>query len=94
MSLVINLSIDKWAESLLSITSSQKCSLIHLAIPIIKPISLDIKMRKNGMGRELRKESIACRPCSLNFDDKLLREVPDFLQHIFCVCHFLFAFLP
>ena len=35
-------------------------------------------MRKTGMGRELRKESIACRPCSLNFDDKLLREVPDF----------------
>ena len=28
-------------------------------------------MRKTRMGRELRKESIACRPCSLNFDDKL-----------------------
>ena len=26
-------------------------------------------MRKNGMGRELRKESIACRPRSLYFDD-------------------------
>ena len=49
-------------------------------------------MRKTGMGREPRKESIACRPCSLNFDDKLLREVPDFGQHIFYVCHFLFAF--
>ena len=36
------------------------------------------------MGRELRKESIACRPCSLNFDDKLLREVPDF-----CAAHLL-----
>ena len=36
-------------------------------------------MRKTGMGRELRKESIACRPCSLNFDDKLLRKVPAFL---------------
>ena len=35
-------------------------------------------MGKTGMGRELRKERIACRPCSLNFDDKLLREVPDF----------------
>ena len=34
-------------------------------------------MRKTRMGRELRKESIACRPCSLNFVDKLLREVPD-----------------
>ena len=41
-------------------------------------------MRKTGMGRELRKESIACRPCSLNFDDKLLREVPDF-----CAAHLL-----
>ena len=49
-------------------------------------------MRKTGIGRELRKESIACRPCSLNFDDKLLREVPDFVQHIFYVCQFLFAF--
>ena len=43
MSLVINFSIDKWTESMLSITSSQKCSLIHLVIPIIKPISLNIK---------------------------------------------------
>ena len=33
MSLVINFSIDKWAESMLSITSGQKCSLIHLVIP-------------------------------------------------------------
>ena len=49
-------------------------------------------MHKIGMGRELRKESIACRPCSLNFDDKLLREVPDF-----CAAHLLrlsFHFLP
>ena len=43
MSLVINFSIDKWTESMLSITSSQKCSLIHLVIPIIKPISLNIQ---------------------------------------------------
>ena len=57
MSLLINLGIDKWTESLLSITSSQKCSLIHLVIPIIKLISLNIQ---NGMGREQRKESIAC----------------------------------
>ena len=35
MSLVINFSIDKWMESMLRITSSQKCSLIHLVIPII-----------------------------------------------------------
>ena len=40
MSLVINFSIDKWTESMSSITSSQKCSLIHLVIPIIKPEDL------------------------------------------------------
>ena len=43
MSLVINFSIDKWTESMLSITSSQKCSLIHLVISIIKPIRLNIQ---------------------------------------------------
>ena len=43
MSLVVNFSINKWTESMLSITSSQKCSLIHLMIPIIKPISLNIQ---------------------------------------------------
>ena len=43
ISLVINFSIDKLTESMLSITSSQKCSLIHLVIPIIKPISLNIQ---------------------------------------------------
>ena len=43
MSLVINFSIDNWTESKLSITSSQKCSLIHLVISIIKPISLNIQ---------------------------------------------------
>ena len=43
ISLVINFSIDKWTESMLSITSSQKCSPIHLVIPIIKPISLNIQ---------------------------------------------------
>ena len=43
MSLVINFSINKWTESMLSIISSQKCSLIHLVIPIIKPISLNIQ---------------------------------------------------
>ena len=30
MSLVINFSIDKWTECMLSIKCSQKCSLIHL----------------------------------------------------------------
>ena len=100
MSLVINFSIDKWR-----ITSIQKCSFIHLVIPIInnnktfrsfnskenihkkevgpyrgfgyKSLIGDLlasisKMRKTGMGRELTKESIACRPCSLNFEDKLV----------------------
>ena len=43
MSLVINFSIEKWTESVLSITSNQKCSLVHLVIPIIKPISLNIQ---------------------------------------------------
>ena len=71
MSLVINFSIDKWTEIMLIIISSRKCSLIYLMIPIIKPISHNIQNAKTGMGRELRKESIACPPCSLNFDDKL-----------------------
>ena len=43
MSLMIKLRIDKWTESVLSITSSQKCSLIHLVIPIIIPVSLNIQ---------------------------------------------------
>ena len=79
---------------MLSLTSSQKCSLIHLVIPIIKPISLNIQMRKTGMGRELRKESIACRPCSLNFDDKLLREVSDFCAAHLLRLSFPFCLLP
>ena len=71
---------------MLSITSSQKCSLIHLVIPIIT-------LFKTGMGRELRKESIACRPCSLNFDDKLLREVPDFCAALLLRLSFPFCLL-
>ena len=43
MTLVINYRINKWMESMLSITSSQKCSLLHLVIPIVKPISLNIQ---------------------------------------------------
>ena len=31
-------------------------------------------MGKTGIGRELGNESIACRPCSLNFVDKSLRQ--------------------
>ena len=43
MSLVINFSNDKWTESMLSITSSQKCSLIHLVIPIMSLLGLGSK---------------------------------------------------
>ena len=39
MSLVINFSIDKWTESILSI-------IIHLVIPIVKP-SLNIQNAKD-----------------------------------------------
>ena len=49
-------------------------------------------MRKTGMGKELRKESIACRPCSLNFYDKLIREVPDFFAAHLLRLSFPFAF--
>ena len=51
-------------------------------------------MRKTGMGRELRKESIASRPCSLNFDDKLMREVPDFCAAYLLRLSFPFCLLP
>ena len=51
-------------------------------------------MCKTGMGRELRKESIACRPCSLNFDDKLFREVPDFCAAHLLRLSFPFCLLP
>ena len=46
-------------------------------------------MRKTGIGRELRNESIACRPCSHNFFDKSLREVLDF-----CAAHLLRVSFP
>ena len=46
------------------------------------------------MGRELRKESIACRPCSLNFDDNLLWEVPDFCAAHLLRLSFPFCLLP
>ena len=57
MSLVINFSIDKWTESMLSITSSQKCSLIHkiLVIPIIKPTSLNIQNAQDWDGKGTKK---------------------------------------
>ena len=39
-------------------------------------------MRKTGIGRELKNESVACRPCSLNFADKSLREV--YIKNDYC----------
>ena len=39
---VISFRIDKWTKNMLSITSSQKCSVIHLTISIVKPISFCI----------------------------------------------------
>ena len=49
---------------MLSITSGQKCSFIH--VDLLVCIS---KMHNAGIGRELRNKSIACRSCSLNFID-------------------------
>ena len=42
MSFVIYFRIDKWTESMLSITSSQECSIVQLVIPIVEFISLSI----------------------------------------------------
>ena len=48
-------------------------------------------MRKIGIGREVRNESITCRPCSINFVDKSLREVIDFCtSHLLCFNFFAF----
>ena len=66
-------------ESVLSITCSQKCSFIHLVISIENLLASISNMRKTGIGRGLRNESITCRPLSLNSVDKSLREVLDFL---------------
>ena len=61
MALVIDFSIDKWTESMLSITSSQKCSLIYLVIPIIKPISLNIQnaLDRDEKGAKKRKHCMS-----------------------------------
>ena len=42
MSFVICFRIDKWPESMLSITFSQECSIVQLVIPIVGFISLSI----------------------------------------------------
>ena len=36
MPFVIYFRIDKWTESMLSITSSQECSILQLVIPIVE----------------------------------------------------------
>ena len=40
MPFVIYFRIDKWTKSMLSITSSQECSIVQLVIPIVEFISL------------------------------------------------------
>ena len=42
MPFVICFRIDKWTESMLSITSSQECSIVQLVISIVEFISLSI----------------------------------------------------
>ena len=42
MPFVICFRIDKWTENMLSITSSQECSIVQLVIPIVESISLSI----------------------------------------------------
>ena len=42
MPFVICFRIDKWTESMLSITSNQECSIVQLVIPIVEFISLSI----------------------------------------------------
>ena len=42
MPFVIYFRIDKWPESMLSITSNKECSIVQLVIPIVECISLSI----------------------------------------------------
>ena len=44
MPFVIYFRIDKWTESMLSITSSQEYSIVQLVIPIVEFISLSISI--------------------------------------------------
>ena len=57
MPFVIYFRIDKWTESMLSITSSQECSIVQLVNPIVEFISLSSvsKIRNTEIGRELKK---------------------------------------
>ena len=63
MPFVICCKIDNWTESMLSITSSQECSIVQLVIPVVEFISLSIyNIRDTKIGRELKKQSRECRP--------------------------------
>ena len=60
MPFVVCFSIDKLTKSMLSITSSQKHSTIQWMISTVEFISLSL--RNTETCRELKKESIECRP--------------------------------
>ena len=77
MPFVIYFRFDKWTESMLSITSSQECSIVQVVIPIVEFITSLSKIRNTEIGKELKKESIECRPWSSNTLDKSLSEVFD-----------------
>ena len=78
MPFVICFRIDKWTESMLSITSSQECSIVQLVIPILDFLLASVsKICDAEIGRELKKENIECRPWSSNTLDKSLSEVFD-----------------
>ena len=62
MPFVIYFRIDKWPESMLSITSSKECSIVQLVIPIVELLASVSNIRNTEIGRELKKESLECRP--------------------------------
>ena len=44
---MIRFGIDKWTKSMLSITSCQQCSIVHLMISIVKSVSLKCMLSIN-----------------------------------------------
>ena len=86
--------IDKSTESMLSITSSQECSIVQLVIPIVELLASVSKIRNTEIGRELKKESIECRPRSSNTLDKSLSEVFDLFTARFFRLPFPFFLIP
>ena len=73
MPFVICFRIDKWTESTLSIASSHECSIVQLLIPIVEFIASVSKVRNTKIDRELKKESIECRPWSSNTFRQILK---------------------